>query len=145
MRLSRASSWFFAMVLAVLGANAFFLVLIARFYDTVETTQTVRQNALALADEVYLGAIARPEKLKPEERFDVEAVIQHLATRSPTSAELSTRLSIIGTSTPLQAAQVADIDPLRASFNNTFEVGYKGRIGSRVGFDLSFSACCSLL
>ena len=52
MRLSRASTWFFAMVLAVLGANAFFLVLIARFYDTVETTQTYRQNALALADEL---------------------------------------------------------------------------------------------
>lgn len=65
-------------------------------------------------------------------------LIQHLATRTPTSADLSTRLSIIGTATPLQAAEVADIDPLRASFNNTFEVGYKGRVGSRVGFDLSF-------
>ena len=43
--------------------------------------QTAFMRALALADEVYLGAIARPEKLKPEERFDVEAVIQHLATQ----------------------------------------------------------------
>ncbi len=51
-------------------------------------------RALGFADEVYLGAIARPEKLKPEERFDVEAVIQHLATQgvdaytAPTHAAL---------------------------------------------------------
>ena len=51
-------------------------------------------RALACADEVYIGAIARPEKLKPEERFDVEAVIQHLATQgvdahtAPTHAAL---------------------------------------------------------
>ncbi len=56
--------------------------------------QTAFMRALALADEVYLGAIARPEKLKPEERFDVEAVIQHLATQgvdgytAPTHAAL---------------------------------------------------------
>jgi len=43
--------------------------------------QAAFMRALALADEVYLGAVARPEKLKPEERFDVEAVIQHLATQ----------------------------------------------------------------
>ncbi|MES1194310.1 MAG: Mur ligase family protein, partial [Opitutus sp.] len=51
-------------------------------------------RALGFADEVYLGAIARPEKLKPEERFDVEAVIQQLATQgvdgytAPTHAAL---------------------------------------------------------
>ncbi len=56
--------------------------------------QAAFMRALALADEVYLGAIARPEKLKPEERFDVEAVIQHLATQgvdgytAPTHAAL---------------------------------------------------------
>src|SRR5258708_1676484 len=49
---------------------------------------------LALASEVYIGAIARPKKLKPEERFDVDAVIQHLATQgvdaytAPTHAAL---------------------------------------------------------
>ncbi len=43
--------------------------------------QAAFMRALARADVVYLGAIARPEKLKPEERFDVEAVIQHLETQ----------------------------------------------------------------
>ena len=35
-------------------------------------------RALGLADEVYIGAVSRVEKLKETERFDVEAVLQHL-------------------------------------------------------------------
>jgi UDP-N-acetylmuramate: L-alanyl-gamma-D-glutamyl-meso-diaminopimelate ligase len=35
-------------------------------------------EALALADEVYLGAVNRPDKLKDEERFDAGAVAQQL-------------------------------------------------------------------
>jgi UDP-N-acetylmuramate: L-alanyl-gamma-D-glutamyl-meso-diaminopimelate ligase len=38
-------------------------------------------RALALADEVYLGAVANAHKMKPEERFDVDAVIQFLETQ----------------------------------------------------------------
>ncbi len=38
-------------------------------------------RALALADEVFLGAVSRADKLKPEERFDAEAVVQHLETQ----------------------------------------------------------------
>jgi UDP-N-acetylmuramate: L-alanyl-gamma-D-glutamyl-meso-diaminopimelate ligase len=56
--------------------------------------QAAFMRALALADYVYLGAISRPEKIKPEERFDTEAVIQHLGTQgvdaftAPTHAAL---------------------------------------------------------
>ncbi len=35
-------------------------------------------RALGLADEVYIGAVSRAEKLKETDRFDVEAVLQHL-------------------------------------------------------------------
>ncbi|RXK56191.1 Mur ligase [Oleiharenicola lentus] len=35
-------------------------------------------RALGLADEVYIGAVNRADKLKEGDRFDVEAVIQHL-------------------------------------------------------------------
>jgi UDP-N-acetylmuramate: L-alanyl-gamma-D-glutamyl-meso-diaminopimelate ligase len=35
-------------------------------------------RALGLADEVYIGAVNRADKLKDGDRFDVEAVIQHL-------------------------------------------------------------------
>ena len=52
MRLRKVSSWFFAVVLLVLGANAMFLVLITRSYDSVVAAQTHRQNALGLADEL---------------------------------------------------------------------------------------------
>jgi UDP-N-acetylmuramate: L-alanyl-gamma-D-glutamyl-meso-diaminopimelate ligase len=51
-------------------------------------------RALAFADEVYLGPVARAHLLKPEERFDHEAIIEHLATQgvhghtAPTNADL---------------------------------------------------------
>jgi UDP-N-acetylmuramate: L-alanyl-gamma-D-glutamyl-meso-diaminopimelate ligase len=38
-------------------------------------------RALSQADEVYLGPVNRPEKLAAEERFDPEAVTQHLETQ----------------------------------------------------------------
>ena len=38
-------------------------------------------RALAMADEVYLGAVANAAKMKEDERFDAEAVIQHLETQ----------------------------------------------------------------
>ncbi|MFM1852318.1 MAG: UDP-N-acetylmuramate:L-alanyl-gamma-D-glutamyl-meso-diaminopimelate ligase [Verrucomicrobiota bacterium] len=55
-------------------------------------------RALALADDVYLGAVARSEQLKAEERFDPEALISFLdsqgvtACTAPTNAELLDRL-----------------------------------------------------
>ena len=57
--------------------------------------QAAFMRALALADEVYLGAIARPEKLKPEERFDVEAVIQHLATQGVDGHTAATHAALL--------------------------------------------------
>ncbi|MDB6168937.1 MAG: mpl [Verrucomicrobia bacterium] len=56
--------------------------------------QAAFMRALALADEVYLGPIDRAEKLKPEERFDVEGLMQFLETQgvhghtAPTNAAL---------------------------------------------------------
>ena len=38
-------------------------------------------RALALADDVWLGAVNRADQLAPEERFDAEAVVQHLASQ----------------------------------------------------------------
>ena len=43
--------------------------------------QAAFTRALALADEVYIGAVNRADKLKEAERFDVEAVLQHLETQ----------------------------------------------------------------
>ena len=46
-----------------------------------KTMQAGFTRALGLADEVYLGPVNRPEKLSAEERFDPEAVVQHLETQ----------------------------------------------------------------
>jgi UDP-N-acetylmuramate: L-alanyl-gamma-D-glutamyl-meso-diaminopimelate ligase len=55
-------------------------------------------RALALADEIYLGAVNRPEKLREEDRFDTEAVAQQLETQgveshtAPSNAALLEKL-----------------------------------------------------
>jgi len=79
--------------------------------------QAAFMRALALADEVYLGAVARPGQLKEDERFDVEAVIQHLATQgveavtAPTHADL---LELIQEKT----AEITDRPQLVVFFTN---------------------------
>jgi UDP-N-acetylmuramate: L-alanyl-gamma-D-glutamyl-meso-diaminopimelate ligase len=55
-------------------------------------------RALAQADEVFIGAVNRAEKLKEDERFDAEAVVQQLevlgvhAITAATNAEVLTAL-----------------------------------------------------
>ncbi len=64
--------------------------------------------------------------------------VQFLGTRTPTNADLATRVSYLtSATTALQTNALNDIDPLQASFNNTFEVGYKGTVGGKVTFDLA--------
>lgn len=56
-------------------------------------------RALALSDEVYLGAVSRAEKLAEAQRFDAEAVAEQLQTQGvtalwfPTNAGLLSELS----------------------------------------------------
>ena len=56
--------------------------------------QTGFMRALALADEVYVGAVAGAEKLAVDERFDVEGLLQFLDSQgghgqsAATNAEL---------------------------------------------------------
>ncbi len=65
--------------------------------------------------------------------------VQRLASLTPTGTDISTRLSYLTSpTTPLGAGQVADIAPLQASFNNTYEVGYKGIVGTRFRYDVSY-------
>jgi len=53
-------------------------------------------RALALADEVYLGAVNRPEKLREEERFDPEAVVQLLEAQGVTAHTAATNAELLG-------------------------------------------------
>ena len=83
--------------------------------------QTAFMRALALADEVYLGPVARADKLKPEERFDTEALMHFLDTQgvhghtAPTNAAL---LDVI-----LANTRVADARPKLVVFftNGSFD------------------------
>jgi UDP-N-acetylmuramate: L-alanyl-gamma-D-glutamyl-meso-diaminopimelate ligase len=57
--------------------------------------QTGFMRALAQADEVYLGPVNRPEKLSPAERFDPEAVAQHLETQGIEAHFASTNAALL--------------------------------------------------
>ncbi len=57
------------------------------------TLQAGFMAAIALADEVYLGAVNRADTLKANERFDTEAVIAHLTANG-----------VLGVSAPTNAA-----------------------------------------
>jgi UDP-N-acetylmuramate: L-alanyl-gamma-D-glutamyl-meso-diaminopimelate ligase len=47
----------------------------------INTLQDAFTDALAEADEVYLGPVSRPEKIAPAERFDPQAVVRRLSER----------------------------------------------------------------
>ena len=52
MKLRKVSIWFFAIVLLTLAANAMFLILIKRSYDTVVSAQEHRERSLRLSNEL---------------------------------------------------------------------------------------------
>lgn len=52
-------------------------------------------RALALADEVFLGAVNRADKLAVEERFDAEAVVEHLELQGVYAATAGTNAEVL--------------------------------------------------
>ena len=52
-------------------------------------------RALGLADEVYIGAVNRADKLKDGERFDVEAVVQHLELQGVHACTAETNAALL--------------------------------------------------
>lgn len=68
-----------------------------------------------------------------------QGMVQFLGTRTPSNQDLATRVSYISSATtPLTPDGLVDISPLSASYNNTYEVGYKGIWGDHVRWDVSF-------
>ncbi len=104
------SPWVGAAPVASSAANAFpgFVATLPAIVNALPT--------LSASDKAALGGLLA--QLKPI-----------LSSLRPTPADLGT--SLISTQ-PVTAAAVRDIAPLGASFNNTFELGYKGIIGSRL-------------
>ncbi len=64
--------------------------------------------------------------------------IQFLGSRTPSNTDITTRVSYLTSGTvALQTADLKPIDPLGASYNQTYEIGYKGIIGNKFRFDIS--------
>jgi UDP-N-acetylmuramate: L-alanyl-gamma-D-glutamyl-meso-diaminopimelate ligase len=59
------------------------------------TLQSGFSQALANADEVYLGAVNRVEKLAANERFDSAAVAQHLKTRGGEAHSFESNIALL--------------------------------------------------
>ncbi len=67
------------------------------------------------------------------------SAIQFLGASTPTNTDIATRVSYLtSATTPLTTAQVSDIGPLSASYNQTYELGYKGIVNDKFRFDVSF-------
>jgi UDP-N-acetylmuramate: L-alanyl-gamma-D-glutamyl-meso-diaminopimelate ligase len=60
-----------------------------------QVLQTGFMQALARADEVYLGAVSRAETLKDNERFDTAAVVAYLETKGVTAHAETTNAALL--------------------------------------------------
>jgi UDP-N-acetylmuramate: L-alanyl-gamma-D-glutamyl-meso-diaminopimelate ligase len=60
-----------------------------------KTLQAGFMRALALADDVFIGAVNRADKMKAEERFDAEAVVEHLETQGVHAATAGTNAEVL--------------------------------------------------
>lgn len=62
-----------------------------------------------------------------------QSLVQFLGTLRPSDSQVGTRLAYLNNATTNVApSSVRDIGPLEASYNKTYELGYKGIIGNRL-------------
>ena len=94
--------------------------------------QTGFTRALATADEVYIGAINRVEKLKEEERFDVEAVLQHLTLQGVNAYTAATNLELLDLLVDSTLAGEAPLQVIIFFSNGSFD-GIIGKFVDAVG------------
>ena len=87
------------------------------FPGFVAQLPAIVQGLPGLSDAQRAGLAGLLQSLKPI-----------LSQLRPTSAQVGT---VLFNGAPLAASSVVDLSPLTASFNNTWEVGYKGIIGER--------------
>ena len=93
------------------------------------TMQVGFMRALSQADEVYLGPVSRPEKIAAEERFDPEAVAQHLETQgieahfAPSNAALLEKLIANTVRAPVNNDVASSAKPRLVAFftNGSFD------------------------
>jgi len=67
-----------------------------------------------------------------------QGLVQHLGTRTPTDQQVTTRVALLTSAlTNLTPGDLTNVRPLEASFNNTYEIGYKGVLGKRATLDVA--------
>ena len=73
---------------------------------------------------------------QPQAAGQAAAIVGFLGTLRPTGAQVGTKLRLLntanGTFNDVDPANLRDVDPIKPTTNNTFEVGYKGIIGGRL-------------
>lgn len=93
----------------------------------------IANNASALVSGLT-PAIAQGLGVSPQVAGGVaQQLVTFLGSLRPNASQVGTEMRmILPGSRLITATDVRDIGPLKASFNNTFELGYKGIIGSRL-------------
>lgn len=76
--------------------------------------------------------------LTPQLNASAPALMPILSRLNPTSAQVGSVLRyLVGNTSPVDPASVTRIDPLKASFVNNYEVGYKGLAGKSTNLSAS--------
>ena len=69
-------------------------------------------------------------------------VVGFLSALRPTSAQVSTKLRVLntanGTFADVAPGDLRDVDPIKPTIHNAFEIGYKGIIGNRLNLAVDF-------
>jgi outer membrane receptor for ferrienterochelin and colicins len=91
----------------------------------------ITARAPAIQAGVQSALSANPQ-LAPNAAALAAAIVNGLKAATPTNADLATHVAyLLAPSTILSPEQLSDIGPLKAGYNNTYELGYKGLIGSK--------------
>jgi iron complex outermembrane receptor protein len=91
-----------------------------------------------LTQQISAALQAAPFNMSPQQAAGAAGVVApqvtgFLRTLQPTPAQLASEMRMFPPGSPnITAGQVRDIGPIKASFNNTYEIGYKGIIGSKL-------------
>lgn len=101
---------------------------------TPTVQEAVRQGLISLGTPAATAA-AQSAVLGPQ--FAAGMIASLVASR-PTESDIPSRVALINAlGVPLDASALQPIAPLTASYNNTYEIGYKGIIADKFRYDIS--------
>jgi iron complex outermembrane receptor protein len=97
------------------------------YQGVIAANATTIVNGLTPAIEGNLGVPTQTAEAVAQQ------LVAFLGSLQPTPSQIGSDIRMIAPGSPLLSPdQVRDISPIKASFNNTWEIGYKGIIGERM-------------